>query len=79
MAVMTDEICLKEQSPKLHLYTKKYIKGVEALFLLIISTSCEFWRRERDSNPRYAINVHTLSRRAPSTARTSLRKSEQDL
>ena len=32
------------------------------------------WRRERDSNPRYAINVHTLSRRAPSTARTSLRK-----
>ena len=24
-----------------------------------------FWRRERDSNPRYAINVYTLSRRAP--------------
>ena len=24
-----------------------------------------FWRRGRDSNPRYAINVHTLSRRAP--------------
>ena len=23
------------------------------------------WRRGRDSNPRYAINVHTLSRRAP--------------
>ena len=23
------------------------------------------WRRERDSNPRYAINVYTLSRRAP--------------
>src|ERR1039457_2372100 len=34
------------------------------------------WRRERDSNPRYAINIHTLSRRAPSTARTSLRKRE---
>src|SRR6188472_4003566 len=29
-------------------------------------------RRERDSNPRYAMNVYTLSRRAPSTARTSL-------
>src|SRR5436190_8759863 len=23
------------------------------------------WRREWDSNPRYAINVHTLSKRAP--------------
>ena len=25
----------------------------------------EMWRREWDSNPRYAINVHTLSKRAP--------------
>jgi hypothetical protein len=32
------------------------------------------WRRERDSNPRYAINVYTLSRRAPSTARPPLRR-----
>ncbi len=24
-----------------------------------------FWRRGRDSNPRYAINVHSLSKRAP--------------
>ena len=31
------------------------------------------WRRERDSNPRYAINVYTLSRRAPSTTRPPLR------
>ncbi len=31
------------------------------------------WRRERDSNPRYPFEVHTLSRRAPSTARPSLR------
>jgi hypothetical protein len=23
-----------------------------------------FWRRERDSNPRGAVNPHTLSRRA---------------
>src|SRR5262249_29391511 len=23
------------------------------------------WRRERDSNPRYAVNVYTLSKRAP--------------
>ncbi len=34
--------------------------------------SMNLYRRERDSNPRYAINVYTLSRRAPSTARTSL-------
>ena len=27
------------------------------------------WRTEGDSNPRYAMNVYTLSRRAPSTAR----------
>ena len=32
----------------------------------------EYWRRGRDSNPRYAMNVHTLSRRAPSTTRTPL-------
>ena len=31
------------------------------------------WRRERDSNPRYAINVYTLSRRAPSAAQPPLR------
>ena len=24
-----------------------------------------FWRRERDSNPRYAYDVHTISNRAP--------------
>ena len=33
------------------------------------------WRRERDSNPRYAINVYTLSRRAPSATRTPLQRS----
>ena len=31
------------------------------------------WRRERDSNTRYAINVYTLSRRAPSTTQPPLR------
>ena len=35
------------------------------------------WRRERDSNPRYAINVYTLSRRAPSATRTPLRISSR--
>ena len=32
------------------------------------------WRRGRDSNPRWAINPYTLSRRAPSAARTPLRE-----
>ena len=31
------------------------------------------WRRGRDSNPRYAINVYTLSRRATSTTHPPLR------
>ena len=30
------------------------------------------WRRERDSNPRYTMNAHTISSRAPSAARASL-------
>ncbi len=34
----------------------------------------ELWRRGRDSNPRYAINVYTLSRRATSTTHPPLRK-----
>ena len=33
------------------------------------------WRRRRDSNPRYAINVYALSRGAPSAARPLLRMS----
>src|SRR6266571_5549616 len=31
------------------------------------------WRRERDSNPRGGISAYTISNRAPSAARTSLR------
>jgi site-specific DNA recombinase len=31
------------------------------------------WRSGRDSNPRYAFDVYTLSRRAPSTTRPPLR------
>ena len=30
------------------------------------------FRRERDSNPRYAVNVYTISNRAPSATRTPL-------
>ncbi len=33
------------------------------------------WRRERDSNPRGGISAYTISNRAPSAARTSLRTS----
>ena len=32
----------------------------------------ESWRRGRDSNPRYPFGVHTISSRAPSTARPPL-------
>lgn len=32
-----------------------------------------FWRMERDSNSREALDPYTLSRRAPSTARPSIR------
>ena len=33
---------------------------------------CVPWRRGRDSNPRYPFGVHTISSRAPSTARPPL-------
>src|SRR5690606_12572190 len=36
------------------------------------------WRRERDSNPRYGVTVHTLSRRAPSTTRSPLHASSNN-
>ena len=32
------------------------------------------WRKGWDSNPRYAINVHSISNAAPSTPRPPLRK-----
>ena len=32
-----------------------------------------YWRRERDSNPRWAFNPYSLSRGAPSATRPSLR------
>ena len=31
-----------------------------------------FWRRDRDLNPGYAINVNTISSRAPSATQPSL-------
>ena len=37
-----------------------------------LETRISKWRRGRDSNPRYGVAVYTLSRRAPSTARTPL-------
>ncbi|MFM1898292.1 MAG: hypothetical protein RL577_532, partial [Bacteroidota bacterium] len=36
------------------------------------SELCRVLQRGRDSNPRYAFGVYTLSRRAPSTTRTPL-------
>src|SRR5687767_3418180 len=43
------------------------------------SMSChenDNWRRERDSNPRWAFDPYTLSRGAPSTTRPSLRRAQ---
>ena len=49
-----------------HLHSKKARKyGLCWLFIFFIVT---IWRKERDSNPRYAINVYTSSSRAPSTS-----------
>ena len=39
---------------------------------MTLETRISKWRRGRDSNPRYGVAVYTLSRRAPSTARTPL-------
>jgi hypothetical protein len=41
--------------------------------LAVAETRSEYWRRERDSNPRRAFGPYTLSRGAPSTTRPSLR------
>ena len=38
----------------------------------VIKTYEVFLRREGDSNPRYAFDVNSLSRRAPSATRPSL-------
>ena len=38
-----------------------------------MEASLFIWRRRRDSNPRYAINVYSLSRGAPSATRPLLR------
>src|SRR5690242_10528857 len=40
--------------------------------------SGERWRREWDSNPRGGISAYTISNRAPSTTRTSLRDGQHD-
>ena len=60
------------------------IKGSETALLSAVGQADSFfsgevpssvpeWRRGRDSNPRYGVTVHALSRRAPSTARPPLR------
>ncbi len=47
-----------------------FTKSIEFIAFYGINSD---WRRERDSNPRYAFDVNTLSRRAPSTTRPPLR------
>ena len=38
----------------------------------VLGFSRTFWRRVRDLNPRDAINVYTISSRAPSTTQPTL-------
>ncbi len=42
------------------------------MFVITKRLIARLMRRERDSNPWYPFEVHTLSRRAPSTTRTPL-------
>ena len=48
-------------------------RRIRELFEFIARSRTE-WRTGRDSNPRDAINVYTLSRRAPSTTRPPVRE-----
>ena len=56
----------------------RYIEGSNPLLAIHKKGACKplfyGWRRGRDSNPRYGVTVYTLSRRAPSAARTPLQK-----
>ena len=49
-------------------FYRRLIKNASTKEALLIR-----WRRRRDSNPRYAINVYSLSRGAPSATRPLLR------
>ncbi len=44
--------------------------------MIVAGIDKAFQRRVRDSNPRYPLEVYTLSRRAPSTTRTTLPKNK---
>ena len=61
---------------KTALWVKKQPAEIWPIYLYQSTGYIFVWRRERDSNPRYAINVYTLSRRAPSATRTPLQESE---
>jgi site-specific DNA recombinase len=52
---------------------KLLVEAREPFNLLIDAGNCPKGWRRRDSNPRYSIRAHTLSKRAPSATRTLLR------
>ena len=55
--------------PSVHIpFYQRLIKNASTREALLIR-----WRRRRDSNPRYVINVYSLSRGAPSATRPLLR------
>ena len=49
------------------------VRARKCLFSLVYQILRTSWRSGRDSNPRYAFGVYSLSRRAPSTTRPPLR------
>ena len=49
------------------------VRARKCLFSLVCQILRTSWRSGRDSNPRYAFGVYSLSRRAPSTTRPPLR------
>ena len=54
------------------------LRALEVAYYLDATTACQeirficIWRRERDSNPRWAFDPYALSRGAPSASRPSL-------
>jgi hypothetical protein len=57
------------------LRSQRFLPGTQGFRDTLTSRETLNWRRERDSNPRWAFDPYTLSRGAPSTTRPSLRRS----
>ncbi len=73
-------VSLRTMSNFLRNFTDNNIKNMEKFLALQTQVYNKFlkklypdeWRRERDSNPRDAINAYTLSKRTPSATQPPL-------